>query len=100
MYRSGQQHRQEGGGRQDEAPMISQAAPLPFPLEAKLDATGETVTLLQTCDWPDHSPSNIGVDQYGKQFIASFTELTVTDHRVVPNEQANRVRSRGGALAR
>jgi hypothetical protein len=28
---------------------------MPNPLEAKLDATGEMVTLLSTCDWKGHA---------------------------------------------
>ena len=51
----------------------------------RLDATGETVTLLSTCDWQGQSPANIGVDARGKQFLATFDEVTVTDHRAVPN---------------
>jgi hypothetical protein len=45
----------------------------------RLDATGETVTLLSTCDWQGQSPANIGVDARGKQFLTTFDEVTVTD---------------------
>lgn len=89
-----QEGSQEGQGQGSSLyeSQISNVGPLPFPLEAQLDATGQTVTLLQTCDWKGHSPSNIGVDQNGKQFIAAFEEVTVTDHRVIPNQQATQIR--------
>ncbi len=74
--------------------MLGPASPLPFPTEAIIDATGEPVTLLQTCDWRGHSPSSIGVDNKGKFLIGSFNELTVTDARVVPNELSHTIRSR------
>jgi hypothetical protein len=73
--------------------VISNAAPLPFPLEAKLESTGETVTLLQTCDWKGQSPANIGVDKQGKQFLATFDEVTVTDFRAVPNPAVDAIRA-------
>jgi len=76
--------------------IITNAAPLPFPLEAKLNATGETVTLLQTCNWQGNSPADIGVDTRGKQFLATFDELTVTDHRVVPNPAIDAIRTGTG----
>jgi hypothetical protein len=71
---------------------FGQASSLPFPTQAILDETGEPVTLLQTCEWKGHSPSNIGVDAKGKQFIASFAEVTVVDHRVLPNPLAAEIR--------
>ena len=74
--------------------MLGPASPLPFPTEAIIDATGETVTLLQTCDWRGHSPSTVGVDKSGKMFIGSFAELTVTDARVLPNELGHTIRAR------
>jgi hypothetical protein len=74
--------------------MLGPASPLPFPTEAIIDATGETVTLLQTCDWRGHSPSSVGVDKAGKLFIGSFQELTVTDARVLPNELGHTIRAR------
>ncbi len=77
-----------------QSPTVGQAAPLPFPLEAQIDASGEQVTLIQTCDWPGHSPSCIGVDGQGKLLIASFNEISVTDNRVVPNESARALRSK------
>jgi hypothetical protein len=61
LYHPGQQlgGQYSGGGGAMGATHVDQiitnAAPLPFPLEAKLDATGETVTLLQTCDWKGQS---------------------------------------------
>jgi hypothetical protein len=72
--------------------IITNAAPLPFPIEARLDQTGERVTLMQTCDWKGQSPANIGVDRQGKQFLATFDELTVTDHRVLPNPAVDAIR--------
>jgi len=74
--------------------MLGPASPLPFPTEAIIDATGESVTLLQTCDWRGHSPSSVGVDKAGKLFIGSFGELTVTDARVLPNDLGHTIRSR------
>jgi len=74
--------------------ILGPASPLPFPTEAIIDATGETVTLVQTCDWRGHSPSTVGVDKSGKMFIASFGELTVTDARVLPNELGHTIRAR------
>jgi hypothetical protein len=74
--------------------MLGPASSLPFPTEAIIDATGETVTLLQTCDWRGHSPSSVGVDKWGKLFIGSFQELTVTDSRVLPNELGHTIRAR------
>jgi len=97
LYRPGQSTTRTGtsstmsGTPEDQ--IITNAAPLPFPLEAKLDATGEPVTLLQTCDWQGHSPSNIGVDKRGKQFLATFDEVTVTDHRAVPNLAVDAIRN-------
>ncbi len=70
---------------------ISQAAPLPFEFEAKIDETSEKVTLVQTCDWQGHSPSYVGVDLKGKTFIASFGEVTVTDRRILPNPQVSQL---------
>jgi hypothetical protein len=98
LYRPGQPlGGQYSGAGAMSAPHVDQiitnAAPLPFPLEAKLDATGETVTLLQTCDWKGQSPANIGVDKRGKQFLATFDELTVTDHRAVPNPAVDAIRT-------
>lgn len=72
---------------------ISQASPMPFPTAAIVDDTGEDVTLTHVCNWPGHSPSNVGVNTRGKQFIASFDELTVTDNRVLPNSAANKLRA-------
>jgi len=74
--------------------MLGQASPLPFPTEAIIDATGESATLLQTCDWRGHSPSAIGVDKSGKLFIGAFSELTVTDARVLPNDLGHTIRAR------
>lgn len=96
MFRPGQQN-QTGQGSQNQRnqvdePQISNIGPLPFPLEAIIDETGESVTLLQTCDWEGNSPSNIGIDRNGKQFIASFAETTVVDHRALPNQQAQQIR--------
>jgi|SRR6185295_155374 len=78
--------------------LITNPGTLPFPTEAKLDSTNEPVTLLQTCDWKGQSPANIGVDRRGKQFLATFDEVTVTDHRVVPNPAVDAIRS-GRAIA-
>lgn len=109
MFRPGQQVQTSGnvmeqaqqpqGDRLTYPPAISNIGALPFPLEAVLDQTGESVTLLQTCDWAGHSPSNIGVDRKGKQFIAAFEELTVTDQRAVPNQQAVDIRNRQAQLS-
>ena len=74
--------------------MQTPASPLPFPTEAIIDASNEPVMLLQTCDWPGHSPSSVGVDRAGKLFIGSFSELTVTDARVLPNELGYTIRAR------
>ena len=99
MYRSGQGQTGQTGQTQsrqqtatDQHPIISGAAALPFPLEARLDSTGEAVMLLQTCDWPGHSPSYIGIDRNGKQVIESFDNVTVTDARAVPNVQVQNLR--------
>ena len=61
MYRPGQTAQGQGqrmGGtansREYDEQVITNAAPLPFPLEARIDETGEPVTLLQTCDWKGH----------------------------------------------
>jgi hypothetical protein len=74
--------------------MLGPASPLPFPTEAIIDETGETVTLLQTCDWRGHSPSSVGVDTSGKLFIGSFAEVTVTDPRVLPNDLGHTIRAK------
>jgi len=73
---------------------LGPASALPFPTEAIIDSTGETVTLLQTCDWTGHSPSTVGVDKTGKMFIGAFGEVTVTDPRVLPNELGHQIRAR------
>jgi hypothetical protein len=98
LYRPGQQNRpgQPGGLGGPSAhidQLITSPAPLPFPTEARLDSTGEPVTLMQTCDWKGQSPANIGVDRLGKQFLATFDELTVTDHRVLPNPAVDAIRT-------
>jgi hypothetical protein len=96
LYRPGLQgSRMPGGSAAAEHidQVITNPGPLPFPTEAKLDATGEPVTLLQTCDWKGNSPANIGVDKRGKQFLATFDELTVTDHRIVPNPAVDAIRA-------
>ena len=98
LYRPGQSYPGQspdvrGGPATHVDQMITNPGPLPFPTEAKLDATGEPVTLLQTCDWQGHSPANVGVDKRGKQFIASFEEITVTDHRIVPNLAVEAIRT-------
>lgn len=97
LYRPGQQLGTQstgsGGGPAHVDQIITNAAPLPFPLEARLDGTGEFVTLLQTCDWHGQSPANIGVDKRGKQFLATFDEVTVTDHRAVPNPAVEAIRT-------
>jgi hypothetical protein len=92
LYRPGKTTRLPASTEHQDQ-IISNAAPLPFPLEAKLDATGETVTLLSTCDWKGQSPANIGVDKLGKQFLATFDEVTVTDHRAVPNLAVDAIRN-------
>jgi len=101
MYRPGQlqqqarQLSQESG--QQGAELGQAIGALPFPTEARIDATGEVVTLIQTTElknWPGHSPSSIGVDRMGKLFIAAFDEVTITDSRVLPNEQVEQLRSR------
>jgi hypothetical protein len=74
--------------------MLGPASPLPFPTEAIIDDSGESVTLLQTCDWRGHSPSTLGVDTSGKLFIGSFTEVTVTDPRVLPNDLGHTIRAK------
>jgi hypothetical protein len=99
LYRPGQSPRAPAISAQHQDQIISNAAPLPFPLEARLDATGETVTLLSTCDWQNNSPANIGVDQRGKQFLATFDEVTVTDHRAVPNPAVDAIRNSRTAAA-
>ena len=81
------------GALAEHEQIISNAAPLPFPLEAKLESTGEPVTLLQTCDWKGQSPANIGVDARGKQFLATFDEVTVIDTRAVPNPAIDAIRT-------
>jgi hypothetical protein len=95
MYRPGTTGKPPAGATEylgDQ--MLGPASPLPFPTEAIIDATGETVTLLQTCDWRGHSPSSVGVDKAGKLFIGSFAELTVTDARVIPNDLGHTIRAR------
>ena len=95
LYRPGRS-RQPGGDPSQQLhtdQIISNPAPLPFPTEAKLDSTGETVTLIQTCDWKGNSPANVGVDLRGKQFLATFDEITVTDHRVLPNQAVDALRA-------
>lgn len=95
LYRPGRNTtRQPSGSAQaHEDQFISSVAPLPFPLEARLNESGEAVTLLQTCEWKGHSPATIGVDARGQQFLASFEEVTVTDHRAVPNPAIEAIRS-------
>jgi len=94
MYRPGSPSKNEPQTYAVGDQMLGPASPLPFPTEAIIDATGETVTLLQTCDWRGHSPSSVGVDKAGKLFIGSFQELTVTDARVLPNELGHTIRAR------
>jgi hypothetical protein len=95
LYRPGFSRLPEGttGNPAHIDQVITNAAPLPFPLEAKLDGTGETVTLVQTCNWQGQSPANIGIDKRGKQFLATFDEVTVTDARGVPNATVDAIRS-------
>ena len=96
LYRPGQARgpMQTGDGAgQHIDQLITSPAALPFPTEAKLDSTGEPVTLMQTCDWKGQSPANIGVDRRGKQFLATFDEVTVTDHRVLPNPAVDAFRT-------
>ena len=96
LYRPGQQEPVSGApssGTEHRDQIITNAAPLPFPLEAKLDSTGETVVLLQTCNWQNHSPADIGIDKRGKQFLATFDEVTVTDARGVPNTTVDAIRT-------
>ncbi len=100
LYRPGVQHTNVrssalpiAGSAEHIDQIFKSPGPLPFPTEAKLDATGEPITLLQTCDWEGHSPANVCVDQRGKQFIATFDELTVTDHRIVPNPAVDAIRT-------
>lgn len=94
MYRPGTMPKSASTSEYQGDQMLGPASPLPFPTEAIIDATGETVTLLQTCDWRGHSPSSVGVDKAGKLFIGAFNELTVTDSRVLPNELGHTIRAR------
>ena len=73
--------------------VITNTAPLPFPLEAKLDKTNELITVVQTCNWANNSPAGIGIDSQGKLFLATFDELTVIDQRGVPNPAVQAIRS-------
>jgi len=95
LYRPGQQNAggSAGLGSAHVDQIITNAAPLPFPLEAKLDSTGESVLLMQTCNWQGRSPADIGIDRHGKQFLATFDEVTVTDSRGIPNLAVDAVRS-------
>ena len=92
MYRVNKpdQGQSYGGGSGSEYSsrelVIENAAPLPFELDAEIKNTGEKVTLLQTCNWPGHSPSFIGVDPNGEPLIAAFHEVRIRDRRAVPNE--------------
>ena len=70
-------------------------APLPFPLEARINESSEAVTLLQSCEWKGHSPAWIGVDANGQQFLAAFEEITVVDPRALPNPAAAAIRMGG-----
>jgi hypothetical protein len=105
MFRLGQQQRtadmRQGGDAVTATliPGISNAAPLPFPIEGIIKSTGEQVTFVQTCDWRDHSPSLVGIDLDGEFLIASFEESRATDPRIVPNQAASQLRS-GVALQR
>ncbi len=100
MFRPGTSNKSQGQGNNPYPDsLIANAAALPFPIEARLAETGEPVTLLQTCDWQGHSPSNVAVDRNGKQVIAAFQEVTVTDVRVVPNERLSDIRARVGTGA-
>jgi hypothetical protein len=92
MYRPGQ--RQTDLRTDPGHPATSLGGALPFPTEALIDETGEPVTLLQTCDWPGHSPSLVGVDNRGKFLVASFAEVSVVDARIVPNASIAEIRSR------
>jgi hypothetical protein len=94
LYRPGQQGPggSAGLGASHVDQVITNAAPLPFPLEAKLDRTGESVTLVQTCNWQGQSPANIGIDRSGKQFLATFDEVTVTAAGVIPNPALDAIR--------
>jgi hypothetical protein len=49
--------------------------------------------LVQTCNWQGQSPANIGIDKRGKQFLATFDEVTVTDARGVPNATVDAIRN-------
>lgn len=88
MYRGNQQTTGQGKSSQDQpitGSGIDNPAALPFEVDAEIKETGEPITLLQTCNWPGHSPSFVAVDVNGDPLIASFTEVRVKDRRVLPN---------------
>lgn len=77
--------KRDTGYLDDEDMQISNAAPLPYEIFGVIQDTGEPLTLLQTCNWPGHSPSVVGIKSDGTFVIASFSEVRARDNRVVPN---------------
>lgn len=69
---------------------LNNASSLAYPINGLIKETGEEVMLLQTCDWPGHSPAYIGVDGDGNTILAAFDEIRVTDFRALPNPAAGR----------
>jgi hypothetical protein len=95
MFRPGQSSQSgQAGGNQgayhSNENVISEPAALPFELQAEIKDTGERVTLVQTCNWPGHSPSYVASDQNGESLIASFAEVRVRDTRagVAPGNES------------
>ncbi len=88
-YQQEQGEQSQQGGR-----VLSNLAPLTADgIAAIADDTGEDITLVQTGNWPGHSPSFVGVDRMGKPVIAAFHEVSITDRRVVPNENIEKIRN-------
>jgi hypothetical protein len=93
LYRPGQQNVSGAPSSDHRDQVISNGVALPYPLEGRLDSTGETITLLSVCNWQGHSPADIAIDSRGKQLLATFDEVTIIDGRALPpNPTADAIR--------
>jgi hypothetical protein len=104
MFRPGQNQggQQENSSYRGDENVLTEPAALPFELQAEIKATGERVTLLQTCNWPGHSPSYVAIDHNGESLIAAFAEVRVRDTRagVAPGNEMSGGQSRANTSRR